>query len=199
MSTLDASQTSNLKKDPAWRYFSCPNPNDTNTIKCNFYGDDDLQMLFSTQKQPSGTGTGTGTGSTNESINLLKKPKQEGTLDLFYNKTPSSSRQSKLGESNTVKEELRGRVYKNFARWMYVAGIPFNTVRYRSFNAFCEAIGQYGPGVKPPTYHEVGVPLLKNEVKATRETLKMNVEEWKTFGCSILLDGWKDRREKDID
>ncbi|KAK2649320.1 hypothetical protein Ddye_016809 [Dipteronia dyeriana] len=155
-------------------------------------------MLSSTQKRPSGTRTGSGSGSTNESINLFKKPKQKGPLDLFYNKTPSSSRQSKLGESGAVKEELRGRVCKNFARWMYEAGIPFNTVKYRSFNAFCEAVGQYGPGVKPPTYHEVKVPFLKNEVKATRETLKMHVQEWKTYGCSILSDGWKDRRERTL-
>ncbi|KAK2641277.1 hypothetical protein Ddye_023040 [Dipteronia dyeriana] len=97
-----------------------------------------------------------------------------------------------------VKEELKGRVCKTFARWMYEAGIPFSTVKYHRFNAFCEAVGQYDLGVKPPTYHEVRVPLLKKEVKATRETLKMHVEEWKTYKCSILSDGWKDRRERTL-
>ncbi|KAK2647967.1 hypothetical protein Ddye_015456, partial [Dipteronia dyeriana] len=99
---------------------------------------------------------------------------------------------------STVKEKLKGPVCKTFARWMYDVRIPFNVVKYRSFNAFCEVVGQYCPGVKPPTYHEVRVPLSKNEVDFTRETLKVHMDEWKIYGCFILSDGWKDRRERTL-
>ncbi|KAK2642827.1 hypothetical protein Ddye_024590 [Dipteronia dyeriana] len=73
----------------------------------------------------------------------------------------------KLGESDTVIEELR----------MYDAGISFNAVKYHIFNAFYEAVGQYGPGVKPLTYLEVKVPILKNEVDFTHKTLKVHIDE----------------------
>ncbi|KAG5614531.1 hypothetical protein H5410_014355 [Solanum commersonii] len=38
---------------------------------------------------------------------------------------------------------------------MYDAGLPFNCINYtESFGEFIEEVGQYGPGMKPPTYHE---------------------------------------------
>ncbi|KAL6310869.1 hypothetical protein AAG906_027325 [Vitis piasezkii] len=39
-------------------------------------------------------------------------------------------------------------------RWMYEAAIPFNAVTYPSFQPMIEAIGQYGVGMKGPTFHE---------------------------------------------
>jgi len=45
---------------------------------------------------------------------------------------------------------------------MYDAGFPFNCINYvESFGEFIEVVGQYGPGMKPLTYHEVRVPHLK--------------------------------------
>lgn len=61
-----------------------------------------------------------------------------------------------------------------------------------------EAIGQYGPGMKAPIYHEVREPLLKNEVKSTRETMNDHEEEWEKNGCSLMADGWKDKRERTL-
>ena len=102
---------------------------------------------------------------------------------MYYNKTPS--RQTKLGETYAIKEELRDRVCKTFDRWMYDAGIPFNAVKYPSFKPFCESVGKYGPSVKPLSYHEVRVPLLKKEVELTHEAMKVHENEWKAYGCSI--------------
>ncbi|KAK2636129.1 hypothetical protein Ddye_030921 [Dipteronia dyeriana] len=81
---------------------------------------------------------------------------------------------------------------------MHDAGIPFNVVKYPSFKPFCEAVGQYGPGVKPPSYHKVRVSLLKKEVELTREAMKVHEDGRKAYGCSILSDGWKDRRERTL-
>ncbi|KAL0916082.1 hypothetical protein M5K25_013564 [Dendrobium thyrsiflorum] len=43
-----------------------------------------------------------------------------------------------------VKKEMRGRAIQVFSRWMYDSGIPFNTVKYDSFPAMVEALGQFG-------------------------------------------------------
>ncbi|KAK1591715.1 hypothetical protein Q3G72_012251 [Acer saccharum] len=141
--------------------------------------DDDLAMICN-QKQPmsslgmSGSGSGSGSGSRSNNKISFKKSKQKGQLDLYYNKTPL--RQTKLGERETeaVKKELRDRVCKTFVRWMYDAGIPFNSMKYPSFKPFCEAVGQYGPGVTPPSYHEIRVLLLKKEVELTCEAMKLS-------------------------
>ncbi|KAL6576772.1 hypothetical protein OROMI_011048 [Orobanche minor] len=52
--------------------------------------------------------------------------------------------------------------------------------------------------MKPPTYHEVRVPLLKDEVDDTTKMLKENEAGWKTYGCSIMRDGWEDRKHRTL-
>jgi len=47
---------------------------------------------------------------------------------------------------------------------MYQAGIPFNTVRLHSFQTMLEAVGQFGLGLKGPSYHEVRETLLAKEI-----------------------------------
>lgn len=51
-------------------------------------------------------------------------------------------------------KNLRDRACKEIARWFYDAGIPFNVANYPSFASMIEAIGQYSPGMKPPSMHE---------------------------------------------
>ncbi|KAK1574958.1 hypothetical protein Q3G72_001354 [Acer saccharum] len=82
--------------------------------------------------------------------------------------------------------------------WMeiYDAEIPFNAVNYDSFKVFCEALGHYSSGIKPPSFHEVRVPLFEKEVENTSSTMKDHVETWAKHGCSILSNDWKDKREK---
>ncbi|PKU66593.1 hypothetical protein MA16_Dca006921 [Dendrobium catenatum] len=66
---------------------------------------------------------------------------------------------------------MRGRAIQVFSRWMYYAGIPFNAVKYDSFPAMVESLGQFGPGMKPLSYHEVRVTYLKKEIGHTHELL----------------------------
>ena len=74
------------------------------------------------------------------------------------------------------------------ARWIYEAGIPFNSIDNDSFKNFVEALGHYGPGYTPPSQYQLREPLLKGEVQRTKETLKKQEEEWKNNGCSIMTD-----------
>ena len=46
--------------------------------------------------------------------------------------------------------------------------------------------------MKPPSYHELRVPLLKKEVETTCEAMKDHEEAWEKNVCSIMADGWKD-------
>ena len=61
-----------------------------------------------------------------------------------------------------------------------------------------EAIGTYGPHLKPPSYHELRVPLLKKELEYTKGLLRGHEEERIKYGCSIMSDGWMDRKNRTL-
>nr|XP_018626576.1 uncharacterized protein LOC108945274 [Nicotiana tomentosiformis] len=80
---------------------------------------------------------------------------------------------------------------------MYDARLSFNCVNYTDgFGEFIEVVGQYGPGMKPPTYHEVRIPCLKKEAEKTNEIVEEHKVQWQTNGCSIMMDKWTTKNEK---
>lgn len=52
--------------------------------------------------------------------------------------------------------------------------------------------------MKPPSYHEVRETYLKVEMEKTREAMAEHEKEWSKTGCTLMADGWKDRRERSI-
>ncbi|XP_070006063.1 uncharacterized protein [Nicotiana sylvestris] len=98
-----------------------------------------------------------------------------------------------------AKAILRDRAVIMFARWMYDACLPFNCVNYTdTFVAFIEVVGQYGPGMKPPTYYEVRGPYLKKEMAEVNKIVEEHKVEWNKFGYSIMMDKWTARNGKII-
>ncbi|XP_059658690.1 uncharacterized protein LOC132305021 [Cornus florida] len=81
---------------------------------------------------------------------------------------------------------------------MYDVRIAFNVVKYDSFAEVVEAFGQYDPGMKPPSYHEVRVFLLRKELDSTNASMNDHREEWSKFGCSLMADGWTDKRGRTL-
>ncbi|KAL0405582.1 UNVERIFIED_CONTAM: hypothetical protein Slati_3872100 [Sesamum latifolium] len=81
---------------------------------------------------------------------------------------------------------------------MYDAGLPFNAINYESLGPTIEAIGQYGPGMKPPFYYEVRVKYLKKELEHTNNILKAWEDDQAKYGCSLMADGWTDRKHRSL-
>ena len=50
--------------------------------------------------------------------------------------------------------------------------------------------------MKRLSIYEVRVTYLKKELELTKDSMKDHEMEWKKNGCSIMLDGWTDRKEK---
>ena len=69
---------------------------------------------------------------------------------------------------------------------MYDIAIPFNAVTYPSFQPMIEAIG--------PSIYKVRVTHLKKELELIKDSMKDHEMEWKKNGCSIMSDGWTDRK-----
>ncbi|XP_042404804.1 uncharacterized protein LOC121995011 [Zingiber officinale] len=140
--------------------------------------------------------------SSNHPTTQGKKCKQTGPINLYFMKDVDEIVKQRLakskGQFDENKKKLRDIAVEKFARWMYDAGISFNTVKYDSFEPCIEAIGQFESGMKPPSYHEVRVKYLKKELANTNSLLKSHEKDYAKFGCTIMADGWTDKKGRTL-
>ncbi|XP_042472577.1 uncharacterized protein LOC122055277 [Zingiber officinale] len=123
----------------------------------------------------------------------------KGPMDLFITKKKTKGGKLRQTRKNDAcDKELRDRTVQKIAHFMYQAAISFNAAHLDSFKEMIEAIGQYRPNLKPPSYHELRVPLLQKEIIYTNELLKENRDECEKYGCSIMSDGWTDRKQRTL-
>ncbi|KAK4581650.1 hypothetical protein RGQ29_025008 [Quercus rubra] len=148
-----------------------------------------------------------------EEVEVIQKGKKscsskrglKGPMDSFIRLKPEKvvalRKQGKMKQTNIndkLDKEKRAQACQYIGRLFYLAGIPFNVARLDEFKWAIEAIGQYGPNMKPPSYHELKVPILKKEVAYTNELLSDHKQDWKKYGCSIMSDGWTSRTNRTL-
>ncbi|KAG2651116.1 hypothetical protein PVAP13_1NG245338 [Panicum virgatum] len=105
-----------------------------------------------------------------------------------------AKRQQSLNEA--LWKERTHQVHQYIARWVYTHGIPFNAVDNDEFIEMVEAIGSFGPGLRPPSQYDLREKLLKEE-HARMKTLLLNREEEKNKnGCSVMTDAWTDMKRR---
>eukprot|EP00256_Glycine_max_P052743 XP_014619183.2 uncharacterized protein LOC102664778 [Glycine max] len=80
----------------------------------------------------------------------------------------------------------------------FLNGIAFNVAKSKSFTLMIQAIGTYGPYLKPLSYHELRVPLFKKELEYTKVLLTGHEEERIKYRFSIMSDGWMDRKNRTL-
>ncbi|OIT36503.1 hypothetical protein A4A49_56288, partial [Nicotiana attenuata] len=102
----------------------------------------------------------------------------KGPHNLYFSAKQQERGKGEEGSGLEAKKILRDRAVSAFASWMCDAGLPFNYVNYNSFDKFIKAVGQYGPGMKPLSYHEVRVTHLKKEVKKIDQIIEEHKVEW---------------------
>ncbi|KAK8916853.1 hypothetical protein KSP39_PZI022197 [Platanthera zijinensis] len=61
-----------------------------------------------------------------------------------------------------------------------------------------EAVGQYGPGYKGPSYHDLRVPLLASTKEKVMVMKTKYQAYWRRYGCTLMSDGWTDRRGRHL-
>jgi len=98
----------------------------------------------------------------------------------------------------TFRKEDRKTINQKWSRLFYRCGISFNTVRTPEWKEAISATSTYGPGLKPMTYHEVSDSCLKQEIDYTRGILESYRQDWATYGCTLMTDGWTDRSGRSI-
>ncbi|XP_028117521.1 uncharacterized protein LOC114315151 [Camellia sinensis] len=172
----------------------------------DFEDGDDLVELPQHGKKSIPTQGSTERTSSGSVQSKLKRPRKIGPMDCFFTPDPDvvaqkqkgKGKQSKIDENDPYKKELMEWAYVRIAIWMYDIGIPFNAVNYDSFGPMIQAIGQFGPGLKPPTYHMRRVPYLKKEVNHVNKLMKEHRDDWAKYGCFIMCDGWTDKRNRTL-
>ncbi|RLN13241.1 hypothetical protein C2845_PM09G18680 [Panicum miliaceum] len=144
------------------------------------------------------------TAKRKQSTLKFSEPKEPSTKSVgsMLRKTPTEvveerhskgSSQVSIQASIRTKEE-REAVNLEWTRFFYECGIPFNAANSRQFEIAIEATAQYGSGYRPLTYHELREPLLEKVVKETDDLRKKHEDAWKQYGCTLMSDGWTDRR-----
>jgi len=61
-----------------------------------------------------------------------------------------------------------------------------------------ELVAKHGPRFKPPSYHEIRVKYLKQQVEKTSSVLQEHKLYWKKNGCTIMIYKWTNRRRRTI-
>lgn len=131
-------------------------------------------------------------------VEPLTNRQQRGPIDKY-----SVAGLSVIGkEQQTIKDSLskkhRDNVSDYLAHWAYKCNISFNALNDPTFLAFTEALGQYGRGYKLPTRYECRESLLQIHAVKTKENLEVHREWWKKMGCTVMADGWTDRRGRSL-
>ncbi|GKV12411.1 hypothetical protein SLEP1_g23553 [Rubroshorea leprosula] len=117
-------------------------------------------------------------GSKNKKAKTTEGAK--GPMDLFmYQKLEAVLEKRKLkhdkGKQLNMKEydkEMRPLTIQYIAPFLYENGIALNVAHSTSFKKMVEAIGQYGPNLRPPSYHELRVSCLNKELEHTKKLLE---------------------------
>ncbi|XP_057451930.1 uncharacterized protein LOC130743719 [Lotus japonicus] len=97
-----------------------------------------------------------------------------------------------------LKKDLKEQAYDEIAEFFYTSGLSFNVVKNPAFAKMLETVGRYGCGFKPPSYNDIREKFLKRAVARTDDIRDEFKEEWKKTGCTIMFDGWTDRKRRSI-
>nr|XP_007153622.1 hypothetical protein PHAVU_003G051000g [Phaseolus vulgaris]ESW25616.1 hypothetical protein PHAVU_003G051000g [Phaseolus vulgaris] len=118
---------------------------------------------------------------------------KKSMLDIVLNLKGTQSTINAIFKKNEREDACQEMV-----RFFYHNAIPFNVANNEEFKRMVELIGRHGLGLKPPSYHEIRVKYLKQEVEKTKQIVEEHKLVWKKNGCTIMTDGWTDRKRRTI-
>ena len=113
-------------------------------------------------------------------------------LDRFVRK------KSQTTMNQMFKKKEREEVCMQIAKFFYTSAIPFNCVNNPEFGKMIDMVSRFGSGFKPPSFHEIRGKYLKKHVTLTLDMLEEYKQEWGKMGCSIMSDGWTDKKRRSL-
>ncbi|XP_020973060.1 uncharacterized protein LOC107630989 [Arachis ipaensis] len=126
---------------------------------------------------------GASPGEATKEVDTTGEKRKEKELDGNIFKKTRISTQTTI--NNIFKNNLREEVCLEISAFFYNNGIPFNVSRSEEYSRMFEKAIRYGQGFKPPSYHELRVPLLKKHVELVQQSLEEHRAYWKQVGCMM--------------
>ncbi|CAO1947482.1 unnamed protein product, partial [Urochloa humidicola] len=107
------------------------------------------------------------------------------------------------GDQPTIKSVLQGeevtlKTDLCVARWFVDASIAFHASNSIFYQPMIDAICAYGSGYKGPNFNKLRGPLLAKLVQETRTFVDGFHKTWRETGCTIMADGWTDRKRRTL-
>ncbi|CAN1774032.1 hypothetical protein LINPERHAP1_LOCUS12776 [Linum perenne] len=175
--------------DIGWQYGTLPDPlNNLGKIKCNFCTHVSSGGIFRFKQHIAGNDS-----NVSKCTNAPKEARDaclKAFAETSKKKKEKMARELGLREDVFVSSEV-GQEQEAEATCIAVA---FNAIDNDEFKQMVEAIDRFGPGLKPPSQHDLRESLLKSEFERTKTLLKERDEEKEKHGCSLMTDAWTDMK-----
>ena len=141
---------------------------------------------------PAASGSASGSASNYQS----KRPREFDTIPL---------RQTHIGyqvrEPMYVKSMMKA-ANQEIARTVITCNLSFNLLKAKQWHKMVQAIARVGPYFPDEwhgiTYNEMRTKGIDEERARINDKLKPVRDGWAKYGCSILSDGWSDRKKRGI-
>ena len=96
------------------------------------------------------------------------------------------------------KKNVHKQARKAIANFWYYSDIPFNCARSPYWQSMIDAVAVAGPGFKAPTSESLRTDMLLESVDDLNLVLGEFRTSWAETGCTIMSDGWTDRRNRTL-
>ncbi|KAL6584924.1 hypothetical protein OROMI_004213 [Orobanche minor] len=117
-------------------------------------------------------------------------------MDYYVEKSKGGGKLRQKTMNEMVKK--RDPVVRSICRMLYKNALSFNLVKCPLWKEMLEKVGEYGRGLKGPSYHEARVTYLKKEIEHVHGDLDKYKKEWKKTGCTLMSDGWTDGKSRHL-
>ncbi|CAN1334285.1 hypothetical protein LINPERPRIM_LOCUS36346 [Linum perenne] len=114
------------------------------------------------------------------------------------NSTPSHPFTQRTLQSAFAGKDASLKADKAIARWFYEQCFQLSAIDSPVFPSVVEAIIRAGPGYKGPSYYALRTTLLQDIKQECRLVIESLRSHWKEVGCTIMADGWTDKRHRSL-
>jgi len=136
-------------------------------------------------------------------VKMLKgkeKKTEDGNFDCGGDLSKEVTKGKNDLQQMTINASYKNRedVIREICNYIYGNALPFDLVRSPLFIQMLKVVGDYGKGLKAPTYHEVRVSYLEKAMDNVQQCLEKYKTDWEKWGCTWMCDGWIDDKGRSL-
>ena len=138
----------------------------------------------------------------NTSVNVDADMSTDASISSSISMNKMATKKQKIEASGSLPMSfelaLRKQAEEAVARFFYAEDIAHRKVESSFFHDMLMAVSKVGPSFKAPSAYQLRKKYLNGEVVNVERDLIMLKDSWKTYGCTIVSDGWSDTRNRPI-